>query len=114
MVRAQILTAVDLGEARELAKRLGVAERDEDDTVVSERANCIVDSRLLSTAGRASRNEDPSILAVEKALAPEATSGIPECLWTYRMKESADVENSADKRGRVHGMLWDAVREFVH
>jgi hypothetical protein len=57
-----------------------VAERDEDDTVVSQRREGGVYGHLLSTTRTSSGNECASVFAREATISPDTACGIPEDL----------------------------------
>lgn len=67
-------------QVRQLRENGAVAERNENDAMVSQRREGGVDRHLLSSTGATSRNEDASVFASEATFSPDTTGCIPEDL----------------------------------
>lgn len=73
-------TTVDFVQVRELTKSVLVAQRDVDETVVSESAHGRESGRFLATSLGASRDEQTGVLAPVTTSGPDATGLVPEGL----------------------------------
>lgn len=71
---------MDLAQVGQLAERLGVAQRNIGDAVVSKRGHGGEGRRLLATAGRGSGDEQTGEFAVEATSLPLGARSIPKCL----------------------------------
>lgn len=67
-------------QVSKLGESFGVSERDEDDSVMSQGAQCVGNSGLLSTSWAGSGNENTSIFTSEGSGLPKFTGRVPECL----------------------------------
>lgn len=72
---------VDLGQAGQLGKGLGVAERDIDDAVVGESRHGGDARRLLAAAVATGGDEEASILGEEATRSPDSACLVPKGLW---------------------------------
>ena len=79
--RAPRAAAVNLAHVGQLSERLGVSQRDVDDSMVAQGGHGRKVGRLLPATQCTGRHEDTGVLSVEAARGPDATGSIPKCLY---------------------------------
>lgn len=95
-------TTVNLSQVGQLGEDVLVAERNEDDPVVTQGRESGVDSHLLTSTRRTGGNEDTGVLSGESTRGPETTGSIPEDLRRISVSVSIILSN---RRGDESGTI---------